>query len=1134
MMEGDAELKLQKASSDLITDFKTLLARYLRKKRLVSYSTTKDLIKMLEPFQEWPQLLDPHLKQLVPPLVSVFLDYLTKYVNQYKDPSADTSTDAIPLPRGISRILYTFCKIRGYKVISQFFNNEPKYLEPMLYAYDMWNHAGNSHDGMGSKYENMTWEERYIMLLWISHLMLTPFDLAFISSNNSTELENLPIILSIEMPSIARRVTQIAIRTLGAASKEREAAGILLARVALRPDMRSYDLLNSTLEWALASFKGGSDVAGAKSIYANIGVLSFLAGVVSSADSKIIDPFLQVIFRNIQAIVSQDSANQIAIYSSALARKLIIKVFRAIAVHTLRSGLEKPSQTQLSGGDILEEVIDHLLNGLADKDTPVRYAASKALSIIAARLDPTLAADVVEALVGCLEENVLWEDLATGQTIANHDVQNLELKSFRRNLTAVNPLKWHGLVLALSQLLYRRSHPPEQLPNILNALILALSFEQRSAVGASVGTSVRDAACFGIWALARRYTTKELLAIDASLIRAASSQEQSVSILQILADEIVVAACLDSSGNIRRGASAALQELIGRHPDTIEQGISVVQVVDYHAVALRSRAMIEVSSGASDLDELYWHVLLDGLLGWRGVGSPDAPSRREAATAIGELSPKYPGESIRKIRESLKSTTSRQVEERHGLILSFAAIIAKLGLDKSITDRASISSLTSLPTTFEDIHLTDKDFTTSTLRPQLTAEAICRLMCTFGSASRSSSSIARIAGPMFKASLDRSIEFLQLSLQRTEYLVINEAMAAAREIVHSSAAKKREELIEFWISNISNGKSRTKSHGMIATLGAAFQQFKPSDEMSRRISDCLVSQLGPEIEIETKVWAVRSLESCISGDNRTTTTSIVEALARSLDDYTTDQRGDIGSLLRLEAIHTADQALQNDHSLDRHSQEILLSRICRLSVEKLDKIRNRAWECLKNSDVLFPSSDIPLHLSDTSSTTYFAHILTLTLNNPYLLLPILTGLLTSASSGTESLLRASRSALASHIDTLSNSQLHTFLDSFLTIIDENLKNERLLIPALDVLAFLGDINLFDRVAAAGIPFQSAKALTLLSKSHYKSTNVRKLLSCVSCYSSLSRIPSVQRAALTKLTSLLLHPYPKVRLSPLVQ
>jgi len=144
----------------------------------------------------------------------------------------------------------------------------------------------------------------------------------------------------------------------------------------------------------------------------------------------------------------------------------------------------------------------------------------------------------------------------------------------------------------------------------------------RSTSGASIGTNVRDAANFGIWALARRYTTAELQAIDISAA-VIHLRYTGCSILQILATELVVTASLDPAGNIRRGSSAALQELIGRHPNTIDEGIKLVQVVDYHAVALRSRAVTEVATHASQLSTWYLKGLLDGLLGWRGIGDPD-------------------------------------------------------------------------------------------------------------------------------------------------------------------------------------------------------------------------------------------------------------------------------------------------------------------------------------------------------------------------------------------------------------------------------------------------------------------------------------------------------------------------------
>ncbi|CRK42033.1 hypothetical protein BN1708_016911, partial [Verticillium longisporum] len=159
----------------------------------------------------------------------------------------------------------------------------------------------------------------------------------------------------------------------------------------------------------------------------------------------------------------------------------------------------------------------------------------------------------------------------------------------------------------------------EMLPAIIAALLLALAFEKRSTSGSSVGANVRDAACFGIWALARRYTTAELLAVPTGETTSSSSSSSAPpSILQRLATELTVTASLDPAGNIRRGASAGLQELIGRHPDTVDKGIWLVLTVDYHAVALRARALHEGALKAAKLSPVYGRALLRGLLDWRG------------------------------------------------------------------------------------------------------------------------------------------------------------------------------------------------------------------------------------------------------------------------------------------------------------------------------------------------------------------------------------------------------------------------------------------------------------------------------------------------------------------------------------
>lgn len=69
--------------------------------------------------------------------------------------------------KNVSRILYTFTKVRGEKVIVGLLNNEPGWIEPLLEVIMQ---------------EGLPWEQNYVLLLWLSHLMLSPFDLATISS----------------------------------------------------------------------------------------------------------------------------------------------------------------------------------------------------------------------------------------------------------------------------------------------------------------------------------------------------------------------------------------------------------------------------------------------------------------------------------------------------------------------------------------------------------------------------------------------------------------------------------------------------------------------------------------------------------------------------------------------------------------------------------------------------------------------------------------------------------------------------------------------------------------------------------------------------------------------------------------
>jgi hypothetical protein len=79
------------------------------------------------------------------------------------------------------------------------------------------------------------------------------------------------------------------------------------------------------------------------------------------------------------------------------------------------------------------------------------------------------------------------------------------------------------------------------------------------------------------------------------------------------------------------------------------------------------------------------------------------------------------------------------------------------------------------------------------------------------------------------------------------------------------------------------------------------------------------------------------------------TDAIADHLIEFLNDYTTDRRGDIGSLIRLEAIQAAKVIIQKESGpVSRTSQvQSIIGCLCRLAAEKLDKVRLQAWLCLQ-------------------------------------------------------------------------------------------------------------------------------------------------------------------------------------------
>lgn len=1171
--EADVDIKLQKISADLLEDFDRSLPHFLWKPDghggtvVRSRVRAKEIFRLtnsiLDQFQELPQLLDPYLPKWIPLLAEVFLKHLqTRHRGKTL---SSRSKLLVSVEFAICKILYTFCKIRGEKVIVRFLNVEAKYLELLLIAIEESEQASADDVTLGK----WSWEERYVVLLWLSHLLLAPFDLSTISSIDLQDVTapDIPgMVWPENLPAITVRMIPLAIKYLSTPGKERDAAKALLVRMAIRRDMQQLGVLKSLIDWSLTSLRPRKDQP-LQTTYFCLGVLSFLAGVLrASSDTSDMNPYLSTIFYAIHSIsVGEDELSK-TIISFALARKMILKVIRSVIVLRLRQPQDAAST------ELTETAIGYLLESVSDNDTPVRLAASKSLSIITLKLDPDMASQVVEVVLESLNRNVLWTKPAGGKPV--------------RDLSAVNNLEWHGLMLTLSHLLYRRSPPTEQLSDIVHALLLGLSFEQRSMAGGSIGTNVRDAACFGIWALARRYTSDELLAVPTHSVFAAKAHPETSSIIQVLGTELVVTASLDSAGNIRRGASAALQELIGRHPDTVEQGIWVVQTVDYHSVARRSRAIEEVAVNATRLSSQYGEAIINTLLGWRGIGDLDASSRRVTGAAFGvltyELSDLKTGNSLARFKttvqlltERLKSLQPRQVEERHGLLLCFAAVLDKFPALLQKGTEQDNSSLT------DEILLTVSGLlenlqSTAYRKPELLAEAASRLVVSalpvmqtvvLGAKPQlalrpgqelvqpdNTAEYTSLVPELDSCNKDQSATLMRLVsalraivptwLNRSEQETIEPTASASLVLLLFSSPTERKALISEWAETVARRPtSRTAVHGngYFSALTIAQPLVDSSEDMA---CQALLERWAWDTEIDTRVAVLQSLTRSSILHKKPLT--FLQLIAEGLNDYTTNARGDIGSHVRVQALRAVrvlwyqlDEVAVESGWVEVSVKALFFSTL-RLSAEKLDRVRPEAQAAV--ALILKESYANPFLELTFSSKTYFYSLLSLHTGvglRPLLhkvakedtdqwMAELMAGFVGSADTGNEDLIIASRAALCGFCEA-NNDNLNLVCHSLLQNLKTRQGQDRVVVPTLEVVAFLFHVQLFQKstVDLRGLCLQTQKA-------GYKTGNVRKLEACVKVYTGVASMlgqggaePGAQEAR-KRLGALLHHPWPKVR------
>ncbi|XP_063511935.1 tubulin-specific chaperone D isoform X10 [Pongo pygmaeus] len=1036
---------------------------------------------IMDKYQEQPHLLDPHLEWMMNLLLDIVQD----------------QTSPASLVHLAFKFLYIITKVRGYKTFLRLFPHEVADVEPVLDL--VTNQNPKDHE---------TWETRYMLLLWLSVTCLIPFDFSRLDGNLLTQPGQTRM-------SIMDRILQIAESYLIVSDKARDAAAVLVSRFITRPDVKQSKMAEF-LDWSLCNL-ARSSFQTMQGVIIMDGMLQALAQIFKHGKREDCLPYAATVLRCLDGCRLPES-------NQTLLRKLGVKLVQRLGLtflkpkvaawryqrgcRSLAANLQLLTQGQSEQKPLIltedddedddvpegvERVIEQLLVGLKDKDTVVRWSAAKGIGRMAGRLPRALADDVVGSVLDCF--------------------------SFQETDKA-----WHGGCLALAELGRRGLLLPSRLVDVVAVILKALTYDEKRGA-CSVGTNVRDAACYVCWAFARAYEPQELK----PFVTAISSA-------------LVIAAVFDRDINCRRAASAAFQENVGRQ-GTFPHGIDILTTADYFAVGNRSNCFLVI------------RVI-----------------RELAAKALHNLAQQAPEFSATQVLPRLLSMTlSPDLHTRHGSILACAEVayaLYKLAAreNRPVTDHLDEQAVQGLKQIHQQLY--DRQLYRG-LGGQLMRQAVCVLIEKLSLSKMPFRGDIVIDG--WQWLINDTLRHLHLISSHSRQQIKDAAVSALAALCSEYYVKEpgeadpaiQEELITQYLAELRNPEEMTRC-GFSLALGAlpgfllkgrlqqvltglrAVTHTSPKDVSfaeSRRDGLKAIARICQTVGVKAG-----APDEAVCREN---VSQIYCALLSCMDDYTTDSRGDVGAWVRKAAMTslmdlTLLLARSQPELIEAHICERIMCCVAQQASEKIDRFRAHAASVFLTLlhfdsppiphvphrgelEKLFPRSDVA-SVNWNAPSQAFPRITQL-LGLPTYRYHVLLGLVVSLGGLTESTIRHSTQSLFEYMKGIQSDPqaLGSFSGTLLQIFEDNLLNERVSVPLLKTLDHVLTHGCFDIFTTEEDHPFAVKLLALCKKEIKNSKDVQKLLSGIAVFCGMVQFPGdVRRKALLQLCLLLCHRFPLIR------
>ncbi|XP_059204389.1 tubulin-specific chaperone D isoform X2 [Centropristis striata] len=1073
-------------------------------------SAAQRFLVIMNRYQEQPHLLDPHLEWM--------LNLILELVRSEKSPPS--------LVHLSFKFLYIICKVRGYKIFMQLFPHEVADVQPVL---DLLSRQDPK--------DSETWETRYMLLLWLSMTCLIPFDLYRLDGHLESDSGK-------AREPIMDRILAIAKSYLLVSDSPRDAASVLVSKFMTRPDVKQ-KRLGDFLDWSLTTISQTDDKS-MRDIIVLDGALQSLAKLFKHGKR---DDLLQYAPTIMQCLEKKHLSES----NQAMLRKLGVKLIQRLGLTFLkprlaawryqrgnRSLAANLSMSQSTTGaaavtpevetqeleqdyDIPEEVetvIEYLLGGLKDKETIVRWSAAKGIGRVTGRLPKELADEVVGSVLDCF--------------------------SFQETDNA-----WHGGCLALAELGRRGLLVPSRLTDVVPLIVKSLTYEEKRGA-CSVGSNVRDAACYVCWSFARAYEPKEL--------------EPFVS---QLASTLLITAVFDRNVNCRRAASAAFQENVGRQ-GTFPHGIDIVTTADYYAVGNLNNCYLNISVYIASFPE-YTKAMIDHLISMK-INHWDGVIRELSTKALHNLTPQAPDYMATTVLpQLLPMAVGIDLHGRHGAILACAEIthaLYKLGLqtNRSVVDTISPECVDALKNIHQMLHDRKqyRGFGGELMRP-----AVCGLIEKLSLSKMPFKNDPVITG--WQWLIDDTIKTLHLVSSGVKdaiaVAVVSALSALCEEYYQAQPGQAESQIQDVLVTQYIEG---LKSPQMLTRCGSALAlgclpRFMIHSKLKQILEGlqqmCAVSQEEgsftearkdavraiAQVCVKAGVCADSSPDSALCSDN---VTEVYGALLNCMNDYTTDSRGDVGAWVR-EAAMTS--LMDVTLLVASSAPEILLpdlvkSMMCCMAqqaAEKIDRYRAHAGyiflSLLHSTDpavLHIPHREELLSIFPVETTTTlnwkspsqaFLYITQL-LGLPQYQYHTLLGLTVSVGGITESTVHFSSQSLFDYLRKIQEDSdaLTQFGDTLLNVFRNNLRNDRVSIPFLKMLNQMLANSCFEIFTTQeNHPF--CVDLLALIKEFKKTKDISKLRACVAVFCGLIQFQGeVRKKVLSQLLMLLCHSFPVIR------